>query len=206
MRWLVAPLSQEGEISCPTCATEFAVRWANRGCFARAEEGKAGRFAYSVRQRGSVLLTTLSRRLYNFWVGGKRFAGSRMDMHPAMKTCSGRLTAFRIALLTLSGLFVWLSPGVTRARNVIDVAPVSNADIGVTLAHVLSLELPKNGHLTGRIIDEALVGGPESVSSATGIKMSAANAAGTKTYLRYQKVNDTFYLIPAASRDGPSGC
>jgi hypothetical protein len=79
----------------------------------------------------------------------------------------------------------------------IDVAPVSNADIALTLAHVLNLELPKNGHLTGRVIDEALVGGPENTPFESGIKNSEENTAGLKTQLRYQQVGETLYFDAA---------
>jgi hypothetical protein len=79
----------------------------------------------------------------------------------------------------------------------IDVAPVSNADIALTLAHVLNLELPKNGHLTGRVIDEALVGGPENTPFESGIKDSEENTAGFKTRLRYQQVGETLYFDAA---------
>ena len=79
----------------------------------------------------------------------------------------------------------------------IDVAPVSNADIAITLAHVLNLELPKNGHLTGRVIDEALVGGPENTPFESGIKDSEVNTAGMKTRLRYQQVGETLYFDAA---------
>jgi hypothetical protein len=79
----------------------------------------------------------------------------------------------------------------------IDIAPVSNADIPVSLAHVLHLELPKNGHLTGRIIEEALAGGAESIQFESGMKESEANAAGMKTRLSYQKVSETWYFDSA---------
>ena len=79
----------------------------------------------------------------------------------------------------------------------IDVAPVSNADIAVTLAHLLSLELPKNGHLTGRVIDEALAGGPENKPFESGIKDSEVNTAGMKTRLRYQQVGEMLYFDSA---------
>ena len=82
-------------------------------------------------------------------------------------------------------------------KTYIDIAPVSNADIAVTLAHVLNLELPKNGHSTGRIIEEALNGGPESTPFEAGIKESEVNAAGMKTRLRYQKVGETLYFDSA---------
>jgi len=79
----------------------------------------------------------------------------------------------------------------------IDIAPVSNADIAATLAHVLHLELPKNGHLTGRIIDEALAGGPQSIQFESGTKESEANTAGMKTRLSYQEVGETWYFDSA---------
>jgi len=82
-------------------------------------------------------------------------------------------------------------------KTYIDIAPVSNADIAVTLAHVLNLDLPKNGRLTGRVLGEALVHGPESTPFETGIKESEVNAAGMKTRLRYQKVSETLYFDSA---------
>ena len=41
----------------------------------------------------------------------------------------------------------------------VDPLPVSNADIAPTLAHIMGLELPTRGKLTGRVITEALPGG-----------------------------------------------
>ena len=38
-------------------------------------------------------------------------------------------------------------------------APVSNADIGKTMAHVLGLKIPFKGTLMGRVVEEALPGG-----------------------------------------------
>jgi hypothetical protein len=87
----------------------------------------------------------------------------------------------------------------------IDIAPVSNADIAATLAHVLDLELPKNGHLIGRIIAEALVGGPESTPFESGIKESEVNAVGMKTRLRYQKVSETLYFDSAGFEERTVG-
>src|SRR6185369_6330534 len=40
-----------------------------------------------------------------------------------------------------------------------DAAPVSNADIAPTLAHIAGIEMPAKGRLKGRVISEALVGG-----------------------------------------------
>jgi hypothetical protein len=87
----------------------------------------------------------------------------------------------------------------------IDVAPVSNADIALTLAHVLHLELPQNGRLVGRIIAEALVEGPDVAAFVSGIKESEATASGIKTRLRYQKVNGTLYFDSAGFEERTVG-
>jgi arylsulfatase A-like enzyme len=90
-----------------------------------------------------------------------------------------------------------VAAGPDFKKAYIDIAPVSNADIALTLAHVLNLELPKSGHLTGRVIDEALVGGPENTPFKSGIKDSEVNAAGLKTRLLYQQVGETLYFDAA---------
>jgi Type I phosphodiesterase / nucleotide pyrophosphatase len=82
-------------------------------------------------------------------------------------------------------------------KTYVDAAPVTNADVAVTLAHVLNLELPKKGSLTGRVIDEALAGGPDKTAFESGIKESKANEAGIKTRLSYQKVGETWYFDTA---------
>jgi len=41
----------------------------------------------------------------------------------------------------------------------VNEAPVSNADIGKTIAQVLGLKIPLHGSLVGRVVDEALPGG-----------------------------------------------
>ena len=42
-------------------------------------------------------------------------------------------------------------------------APVSNADIGKTMAHMLGLKIPFKGALMGRVAEEALPGGASPV-------------------------------------------
>ena len=76
----------------------------------------------------------------------------------------------------------------------VDDAPVSNADIAPTLAHILKLDLRANGHLVNRVAEEALAGGPASAPFQTGVKKSAASASGMKSVLRYEKVGDVYYL------------
>jgi len=79
-----------------------------------------------------------------------------------------------------------------------DVAPVSNADVGTTVANLLGLNIPSVGSLKGRVINESLTGGPASVAFTSGlIKASDAAANGQKTYLNYQTVGSTPYYDAA---------
>jgi arylsulfatase A-like enzyme len=86
-------------------------------------------------------------------------------------------------------------------RGYTDSAPVSNADVAVTLANILGLKISNNGNLVGRVIDEALANGPDSVPYTVGIKRSDTAANGQRTYLNYQQVGDTLYF-DAAGFDG----
>lgn len=78
-----------------------------------------------------------------------------------------------------------------------DNAPVSNADVAITLANVLGFDIPSNGELTGRVINEALVGGPSTVSYSQETLKSDPTADGVSTYLNYQQVGDTKYFDAA---------
>jgi hypothetical protein len=49
--------------------------------------------------------------------------------------------------------------GPSFKKSFVNEAPVSNADIGMTIAHVLGLKIPFKGSLQGRVMDEALPGG-----------------------------------------------
>jgi arylsulfatase A-like enzyme len=81
-------------------------------------------------------------------------------------------------------------------RGFADPAPVSNADVGQTLAHLLGLKLSNKGKLTGRVIDEALPGGdvPQFVERTL---QSAAASSGLRTVLKYQVVGTTRYFDTA---------
>jgi len=80
----------------------------------------------------------------------------------------------------------------------VDSAPVSNADLQVTIAHVLGLHIPSHGALGGRVIAEALPNGatpaftPETLHSA-----SAAN--GFQTILNRQNVGGVHYFDAAGA-------
>jgi hypothetical protein len=78
----------------------------------------------------------------------------------------------------------------------VDPAPVSNADIGKTIAHILQLRIADKGQLVGRVIDEALPGGgvPDFMAETV---TSAPSAAGLRTVLEAQRVGPTRYFDAA---------
>jgi len=77
-----------------------------------------------------------------------------------------------------------------------DVAPVSNADVGRTLARILGLKIKGRGHLVGRVIEEAMPGGVPPTFSAKALR-SAATSDGLRTILQYQVVGTTRYFDAA---------
>jgi len=81
-------------------------------------------------------------------------------------------------------------------RGFADEAPVSNADIGQTFAHLLGLKIPFKGGLRGRILEEALPGGAMPAATA-GVLRSSPSAAGLQTMVVYQQVGLTRYFDAA---------
>ena len=83
--------------------------------------------------------------------------------------------------------------GPSFRHGFVDTAPTSNADLGMTIAKILGLNLAQHGHLIGRPIDEAMPGGalPEVVSATLG---SEPAANGLRTILDLQRVGDTAYF------------
>jgi Type I phosphodiesterase / nucleotide pyrophosphatase len=77
-----------------------------------------------------------------------------------------------------------------------DPAPVSNADIGKTLAQILKLALPSRGKLVGRVATEAMPGGATPKFTAH-VAQSAAAGNGLRTVLEYQEVGKTRYFDAA---------
>jgi len=77
-----------------------------------------------------------------------------------------------------------------------DEAPVSNADVGMTLARILGLDIPRKGKLVGRVISEAMPGSKTPVY-AKGTLRSAPDANGLTTVLHYQAVGTTKYFDAA---------
>jgi len=78
-----------------------------------------------------------------------------------------------------------------------DLAPISNADITPTLAHILGFDLPSKGPLRGRVIDEALAGGPQTTDSTAHVTRSAPAANGFVTVLESQSIGDEHYFDAA---------
>jgi len=78
----------------------------------------------------------------------------------------------------------------------VDPAPVSNADLAVTLAQVLGLDLHPRGALVGRVLGESLVGGEVPTSTQRTLR-SAPAANGFTTVINIQDVGATPYFDAA---------
>ena len=79
----------------------------------------------------------------------------------------------------------------------LDTAPVSNADLAPTLAHILGIDMPAKGALTGRIIDEALANGGDAGVSTPVTKRSTPAANGFVTVLEAQAFDGKTYFDAA---------
>jgi hypothetical protein len=89
-------------------------------------------------------------------------------------------------------------------KGLVDTAPVSNADLSVTLAHILGLELGGKGH-SGRVITEALAGaGAPPVATRVTLR-SAPAANGFETLLNRQDLEASSYFDAAGAKDRTIG-
>jgi arylsulfatase A-like enzyme len=77
-----------------------------------------------------------------------------------------------------------------------DPAPISNADIAPTLAHLAGITMPAKGKLKGRVIGEALAGGGEVQVTRRTIQ-SAPAENGARTILNFQQVGEQRYFDAA---------
>ena len=75
-------------------------------------------------------------------------------------------------------------------------APVSNADMGKTMAHILRLKIPFKGALMGRVAEEALPGGASPVVESF-IERSKPGQDGLTTILVGQRVGPNRYFDAA---------
>jgi len=78
----------------------------------------------------------------------------------------------------------------------VDDAPVSNADVGMTIARILGLRLPATGKLIGRVISEAMPGGVVPPHTVKSVRSEPAEN-GLRTVLDYQVVGTTRYFDAA---------
>ncbi len=78
-----------------------------------------------------------------------------------------------------------------------DSSPVSNADITPTLAHILGFQLAPRGSLVGRVLHEALPGGPAATPSTSAVVRSDPAANGFTTVLETQSADGETYLDAA---------
>jgi arylsulfatase A-like enzyme len=81
-------------------------------------------------------------------------------------------------------------------KGFVDAAPVSNADVGKTVVHLLQLKTRDKGTLVGRVMSEAFSGGTMP-KFETLTKRSAPGATGLRTVLNYQRVGKTMYFDAA---------
>ena len=79
-------------------------------------------------------------------------------------------------------------------KQFVDQAPVSNADIAPTFAQFFGFEIPAKGALQGRVMREAMAGGPASLSFARRISISKGAANGKMTVLMYQQLGQQVYF------------
>ncbi|MFT3728730.1 MAG: alkaline phosphatase family protein [Terricaulis sp.] len=78
-------------------------------------------------------------------------------------------------------------------RGFVDPAPVSNADIAPTIAHILGFDVQPVGRLHGRVIQEALPGSYRANINADVVTSEPA-ANGFRTVLNRQTVGETRYF------------
>ncbi|BDE04862.1 nucleotide pyrophosphatase [Vulcanimicrobium alpinum] len=82
-------------------------------------------------------------------------------------------------------------------RGFVDPAPVSNADVGITIAKILGLTLAAKGTLIGRAFTEAMPGGTVPAFTRGTERSQTPGAGGVITVLRYQRVGTERYFDAA---------
>ena len=83
--------------------------------------------------------------------------------------------------------------GPSFKQGFVDPAPASNADIGRTIARLLSLKIADKGKLIGRVLEEAMPNGAMPAFKRMS-RRSAPDAAGRATVVQMQKVGETLYF------------
>jgi hypothetical protein len=82
-----------------------------------------------------------------------------------------------------------------------DTAPTSNADLGMTMAHLLNLSVSTKGKLLGRVLTEALPNGAMPVVRKVTLR-SEPDTAGLRTVVVTQVVNETTHYFDVAGYPG----
>ena len=82
-------------------------------------------------------------------------------------------------------------------RRYVDRAPVGNVDVTPTLASILGIKLPNTGRLHGRVLKEALAGGPAATAFQSKVQRSKPSESGKSTVLMYQEAGGVRYLDEA---------
>jgi len=77
-----------------------------------------------------------------------------------------------------------------------DAAPVGNVDIAPTLAHILGFDRAAKGSLVGRVVREALRGGPEAPAAKT-LSLASPEFDRGQTVLFYQELDGVTYAEAA---------
>jgi hypothetical protein len=75
--------------------------------------------------------------------------------------------------------------------------PASNADVGMTIAHILGLKLAKKGDLIGRSLTESLKDAKETPQVKHLTRISAPAKNGLQTILLLQVVGNNLYFDAA---------
>jgi hypothetical protein len=85
--------------------------------------------------------------------------------------------------------------GPSFKRGFVDRMPVSNADVGQTIARLMDLPIAasQKGRLIGRVLDEAILGG-RAAKVERGRLESAPAANGLRTVVLYEQVGATRYF------------
>jgi hypothetical protein len=78
----------------------------------------------------------------------------------------------------------------------VDTLPVSNADVGITVARLLDLAEQPKGNLNGRAMTEAIPNGTTRRAISASLTSKPA-ASGLRTVLNYQRVGTTRYFDAA---------
>jgi arylsulfatase A-like enzyme len=91
---------------------------------------------------------------------------------------------------------IMAAAGPSFRAAIVDRAPASNADIAMTMARLLDLQIPRKGELVGRVLTEALPNGAEPAVTG-GVETSAPDALGHVTEVRFQEAAGTRYFDAA---------